>query len=341
MICYNHGMNHDLKNNIIQLPGPILLLGAGGFIGINLLNTLLNERKDVYCTTHNLKNSWRLIMNNIPSEKIYACDITDFKSLQKILTKLKPRIIFNLAAYGAYSKQQDCLKIYNTNFIAHIRAIEILKKFGFYSYIYAGSSSEYGLNCSTPTEDEKLLPNSHYALSKISVSYSINYYGKVEKLPVVHLRLYSAYGPWEEPDRLIPTILHYGKQKAYPSLAQPHVTRDFIYISDVCSAFITAAKKMNQQLYGEIFNIGTGIKTTIKDIAMLVKKMYKIKNKPEFGSMANRSWDTENWFANNGKATRLLKWKPLIPLEDGLRMTATWQEEVNYERICKYAHQNI
>lgn len=327
MICYNHGMNNSLKNNIIQLQGPILILGAGGFIGINLLNTLLDKRKDVYCTTRNLKNNWRLAINNIPSKKIYTCDINNYNSLKKILIELKPKTIFNLTAYGAYSKQQNYLQIYNTNLIGHIHIVEILKEFGFHAYIYAGSSSEYGINCSAPKEDDRLVPNSHYAISKISVSYSINYYGKVEKLPVVHLRLYSAYGLWEEPDRLIPTILHYGKQGKYPPLVQPHITRDFIYISDICSAFITSAEQMNQKLYGEIFNIGTGIKTSIKDLAMLVKKIYKIKNKPEFGGMANRSWDTVNWFANNEKATQLLKWKPLISLEDGLRMTAAWQEE--------------
>ncbi len=313
------------------LKGPIVIFGAGGFIGINLLKSFLLYRDDVIGVTQDYLNNWRFIANEIPLANLRSCDINQTQQIKYLVDELQPQTIFNLAAYGAYSKQQEYSKIYRTNFLSSVDLIEVLKTNGFDAYVHAGSSSEYGLNASAPLEEAELLPNSHYAVSKAAFYQAVHYYGKVEKLPLLHLRLYSAYGPWEEPDRLMPVLLAHARHQSYPPLVNPHVSRDFIYINDLIRAFIKAATKANSPIMGEAINIGTGIKTSIGELARLAQQIESINVDPEFGSMANRDWDLNDWYANPEKAKTALEFAATTPLEEGLRKTLQWQRDINYD----------
>ncbi len=320
-----------LIEKVKSLDGPILIFGAGGFIGINLLKSLLLYRNDVYGASHDYINCWRLIADKVPFSNLVNCDITEYGRVEDIIKEIQPKTIFNLAAYGAYSKQKEYNKIYATNFNATTTIIETLKKYGFSAYVHAGSSSEYGLNSAAPLEEEALLPNTHYSVSKVATYYLMKYYGKVEKLPVIHLRLYSAFGPWEEPDRLIPVLLSHARDGKLPNLVNPDISRDFIYVSDVCSAFISAASKMPQKHYGEVYNVGTGLKTTIKELVELTCKKLNLEVKPNFNSMPNRDWDMPDWYGNITHIKKALEWEPTVTLEAGLDKSVQWQKDVDFD----------
>jgi len=320
----------ELEKEINDLRGPIIVLGAGGFIGVNLLDQLKKHRNDVYGISQNPKTSWRLNQLNIPSEKLIKCDITDYTQTRNLVGDLKPKTIFNLAAYGAYSSQKVYKKIYDANFNSAIDIIEIAKENGLASYVHAGSSSEYGLNSSGPKESEALIPNSHYAVSKVASSYAIKYYGKIEKLPVVNLRIYSAYGAWEEPDRLIPRLVSMARKGKWPELVSPMISRDFIHVDDVVKAFIIAAVSI-KKISGESYNIGTGKKTTIEELTQITKKLFSISANPLFGTMTNRVWDLTDWYSNPEKSHRELSWEAETTLNDGLKKVALWQQEISYD----------
>ncbi|OGG26728.1 hypothetical protein A2960_00970 [Candidatus Gottesmanbacteria bacterium RIFCSPLOWO2_01_FULL_39_12b] len=309
------------KSFINKLNGPIAVFGAGGFIGFNLLQKLLERRQDVLGLSHDPKNSWRIKESPKIQRYIQRCDVLNILELKTILNKYKPQTIFNLAAYGAYSDQQNIEYIYSTNFNSTISIIEILKRNGFKAYIHAGSQSEYGLNSSGPFEDNDLIPNSHYAVAKVASHYLIKYYGLVEKLPVIHLRFYSVYGPWEEKGRLIKTIIEKAKNKKLPDFVDPNVTHDFIYIDDVIEAIIISAVKVNKKIFGEVFNVATGKKTSIKEIAFLAKKIFRLTVQPKFNRMQNRLWDMADWYGNSNKALKVLGWQAKVSLTEGLIKT--------------------
>src|ERR1700739_3234581 len=126
-----------------SLPGPIVVFGAGGVIGINLLLAILEHRKDVYGISQDHQHNWRFIASGVPMNNVVSCDINDFTQLKEVILNIKPKTIFNLAAYGAYSKQEEYKKIYYTNFNSSVDMLEILKDQNFSAYIHAGSSSEY------------------------------------------------------------------------------------------------------------------------------------------------------------------------------------------------------
>lgn len=322
-------------NEIKKLTGPILILGAGGFIGINLLQKILSERDDVFGVTHNKKTNWRFQYAKIPQKSLIQCNLTHKKQIEKLLKTISPKTIFNLSAYGAYAKQTDVEQIYTTNVVSTAILLELLRDSNFSAYIHAGSQSEYGLNAAGPKENGELIPNSHYAVSKVADSYLLKYYGKVLHLPVIHLRLYSAFGPWEEPDRLIPVLLAKARKKNLPPFVNPSISRDFIYVDDVISALIVSALNIKKSLYGEVFNVASGKKTTIKKLANLTKKQFDIKKKSQFGIMTKRKWDIINWYGNNSKLTKVFKWRPQHSLTEGLQLTVAWQEKINYDTLLK------
>jgi dolichol-phosphate mannosyltransferase len=308
------------SNSIRQLQGPILVLGASGFVGANLLRMLLEHREDVYGTATRLP-AWRL--EGLPRNHVLVTDLLIDSNLDALLQEVKPRTIFDCIAYGAYSFETDRELIYRTNFNLISRLLGRLDPRTLSCYVHAGSSSEYGDNSSGPREDAPPAPNSHYSVSKVAAASLIQYFGKKKGLPCVNLRLYSAYGPLEDSSRLIPNIVHFGAFGLYPELVDPKVSRDFIYVDDVARAFIEVGLKLSESDYGESFNLGTGHKTTIGDVVTTAQRLFNIRSEPVF-SMPNREWDLTDWFADIGKLRERFGWEPKVCLEQGLERTASW-----------------
>ena len=195
---------------------------------------------------------------------------------------------------------------------------------GLAAFVHAGSSSEYGLNSAAPAEDAHLLPNSHYAVSKVAASAAIAYFGKVRGVPVTNLRLYSVYGPFEDSSRLIPALCEASLRGELPVLARAEVSRDFVHVDDVVEAFANAAQMMGPDLAGESINIGSGMPTTLTALADLALTSFELNATPRFNPAAGRAWDTDNWYADAKKAKRLLGWSAKISLADGLKQTRDW-----------------
>ena len=303
------------------LRGPIVVLGAGGFVGANLLRRLLKHREDVFGVVRSLP-TWRL--DGIDRRHILEADLIDLAAARNLVTNVRPRTIFNCVAYGAYSFETDFDLIYRTNFSALVQLVELLAETDFTAFIHAGSSSEYGTKSAGPLEEESLQPNSHYSVSKAAASNYIAYAGKIRRIPIVNLRLYSVYGPLEDTSRLIPNLVAKGLNGSFPPLVDPNTSRDFIYIDDVCDAFVQAAARLTPDIYGEAFNIGTGRGTTIRQLAKIAADVFAIGEEPIFGSMAGRSWDLPDWYAAPGKAERLLNWTAKTDLATGLKLTSEW-----------------
>lgn len=172
---------------ILSLQGPILVLGAGGFIGANLVRHMLRVRKDVFAIVRSYP-SWRLA--DVAPTHSLEVDITDNAAVRNLLNTIAPQTVFNCTAYGAYSFETNPILIHRTNYTAVVDFVEQLSQRPFAAFVHAGSSSEYGTNCTAPSELSELLPNSHYAVSKVATSNYLQYCGKFRQLPVVNLRLY-------------------------------------------------------------------------------------------------------------------------------------------------------
>ncbi len=310
-----------ISDKIKQLPGPILVLGASGFVGANLLRHLIAQRDDAFGTFFHTP-AWRL--EGLSSERLIQVDLLSETNLEELLRKVKPRVLFNCLSYGAYSFETQTDRIFQTNFLLTEKILRRLDPSQVAAYVHAGSSSEYGTRASAPVEDDTPLPNSDYAVSKLASAQLLSYFGKQKGLPCANLRLYSVFGPLEDSSRLIPQLIKEGSRGKFPALVDPKVSRDFIFVDDVCEAFVDTALNLKKENYGDSFNIGTGKKATIQEAALSAKKIFEIQGDPAFQSMENRSWDLTDWYSNPQKANKVLGWKARTSFEEGLRLTADW-----------------
>jgi nucleoside-diphosphate-sugar epimerase/glycosyltransferase involved in cell wall biosynthesis len=326
------------REKIEKLKGPIFVFGASGFIGANLFNDIFKIRQDCYALTHDATKAWRLKLLNVPFENIVHCDILSNNSVREIFDKYQPQTIFNLAAYGAYSKQNNINLTYETNVIGTVNLLENCTRE--MVYIHAGSSSEYGSNCTAPKESDQVLPNSHYAVSKVSAAYMLEFYAKQHQLKTLNLRLYSIFGYWEEPDRLMSKLVESARRKELPALVSPDISRDFVFVEDCVEAFLDAALKITPETSGRSYNIATGIKTTIGDLVETSRQVFNIPQAPVWGSMNNRNWDLADWYGDSTAFQNDFGWKANTSLEEGLLKTKAWQNEVKYEQTVIPAFEN-
>lgn len=327
-----------ILTHIHALKGPILITGASGFIGANLFKMIFEHRKDVFAGVR-CEKGWRL--TEINDEQTIAADLNDPIATKNLVDSLQPKTIFDCTSYGAYSFEEDSTLIYRTNFQSLVEFTNLLSKYSIAAYIHAGSSSEYGYNCTAPIENYRCEPNSHYAVSKANAATYLHYMGKKLGFPVINLRLYSIYGILEDTSRLIPNLLVNALAGKLPPFVNPNTSRDFIYIYDACTAFIMAATKMQPDLYGESFNIGSGIKTTIADLANITQSLFSITEEPQYGKMEDRTWDSVEWYSNSKKANTILSWKPVYDLKTGLKVSADWVSQLNNTEFALRTKKNI
>lgn len=300
-----------------------LVTGAAGFVGAVVSRKLLDEGHDAHLLVRPESNLWRLESLDAPC---HAVEFENEDAVRRLLKDVRPEWIFHLAAHGSYSSQTNAQRMARVNILGTMNLVHAALEVGFEAMVNAGSSSEYGFTDHAPAEDERTEPNSHYALTKLSQTQFCRFIAKHHDVHIPTLRLYSVYGPFEEPSRFIPTLIAKGLEGRLPPLASPDIARDFVYSADVVDAFLTAATR-NDVERGAIYNVGTGRQTTIGEAVSLARAAFAIEAEPVWASMKDRHWDTTTWVADPSKIKKELGWQARVPLEEGFARFTTWVRE--------------
>ena len=300
----------------------VFVTGASGFVGANLARRLLDEGHDVHLLLRPQHNPWRVaeIRDRVT---VHEGDVSDLEAVEKAVAAAKPEWVFHLAAHGAYPDQKDFEQMIATNVRGTANLLRAAERGGVEAFVNAGTSSEYGYKDHAPSEDEWLEPNSDYAVTKAAATHLARLAATATDARIVTLRLYSAYGPYEEPRRLVPTLIVQGLGGKLPPLVNPDIARDYVHVDDVCSAFLLAAATPSQEP-GVVYNVGSGVQTTLRQIVDATRRLLEIQAAPVWGSMPERSWDTNVWVSNPARITTQLGWTPKHDLESGLRQTIDW-----------------
>jgi dolichol-phosphate mannosyltransferase len=307
----------------------VLITGAGGFVGINVARRMIERGHEVHCLVRASHRSWRL--NDLGgSAGIHVADLLEAADLDALLGTLRPQWLLHLAAYGAYASQTEPRTCVRTNVEGTVNLIDAAARHGVERFVNTGSSSEYGFKDHAPGEDEALEPNSLYAVTKAAATAYASDAARAGRLHATTLRLYSVYGPYEEPTRLVPTLIVHGLAGGFPPLVAPDTARDFVYVDDVTSAYEAALGAEIPP--GRVYNVGTGTQTTLRTAAGVARSQFGITAEPRWGVMPPRTWDTTAWVANIARARAELGWAPSTPFEEGFRRTATWLSESRERR---------
>lgn len=302
-----------------------LVTGASGFIGANLVRALVADRHEVIAVHRDREPGWRL-QGILDSSQLTALplDLQQINEVEEALSAAKPDWVFHLAAHGAYSWQTNFSTMLRVNVEATEAILRYARTTGA-SMVYAGSSSEYGFQEAPPLESSTLKPNSLYSVTKAAGTHlCLMPIGDTPPAATV-LRLYSAYGPYEEPGRLVPTLLAHAQLNSWPPLVSPMTARDFVWIGDVCEAFLLAAKSTDAR--GRVFNVASGTQTSLGELVDLVSDIHRVSVVPDWGTMPQREWDTNTWVGDYTSIREKLGWEPKTSLRQGLDETSRWIQD--------------
>ena len=315
----------------------VIVTGAAGFVGANLARRLLKDGHQVHLLLRRNYNPWRIaaIQSDV---RLREVDFADKRRLSQIVHEIRPDWVFHVAAHGAYPTQVDLQQMIQTNLIATINLVEACLKEGFDTFVNTGSSSEYGFKSSAPNEREWLEPNSYYAWTKAAGTLFCRYVSQHCGAQITTLRLYSVYGPYEEPTRLIPSLVTQGLSGRFPPLADPDVARDYVHVEDVNDAYLLAAKCSPKEL-GAVYNVGTGCQTPLRQVVEVARQVMNISAEPQWGTMPNRAWDTHTWVSDSRKIDEALGWRSKYTFEQGFRGLVDWFRE-DRSRLAFYLSYN-
>jgi UDP-glucose 4-epimerase len=303
-----------------------LVTGAGGFIGANLVRRLLRDGHEVHATCRPRGNRARL--SGLDDLVVHEVELDLPGAAASLVSSVTPEWIFHLAAHGAYSWQTDSRQICQATLLATIELVDAAEREGVQAFVHAGSSSEYGFKDHSPDEHERPEPNSTYAVAKTAATMYCSHRASAGSLPAVTLRLYSVYGALEDSRRLVFALLTNGLKGRLPPLVSPETARDFVYIDDVCDALVRAAEKADDTA-GEIYNVGSGHQTTLRELVECVCSLLTIDVEPNWDTHPPRQWDTDIWCASTERIAHDLGWSARTGIGEGLRHTISWMISAN------------
>ena len=291
----------------------ILIVGGTGFIGYHLAKKCLKKNWQVTSISSRYPKKIRFLKK----VKYIRVDITNKKLLIKNIKDTFDYVV-NLGGYVDHSNKKKTFKSHFEG-CKNLTQIFLNKKIS--SFIQIGSSLEYGKSKSPQKENIKCnlkSIRSTYGKAKLlSSNYVINLFKK-KKFPSTVIRFYLVYGPKQDINRFIPTIINgCVKNKKFPT-SDGNQLRDFLYIDDAIEAIIMCLE--NKKSRGQILNIGSGKPKIIKRVIETVKRISK-GGHPQYGMFKLRKFDIPELYPNISKVKNKIKWKPKIILKRGLEIT--------------------
>ena len=299
----------------------VLITGGAGFIGSHLVDELIEEGYEVV-VIDNLSTGSKNNLN--PLAKFYLIDIRD-KKVEDIFREENPDFVFHFAAQiNVRQSVEDPKEDADINIIGGLNILENCKKYNIKKIIFSSTGGAiYGDANILPTpENYSEYPLSPYGIAKLAMEKYLNYYSKVFGISFVALRFANVYGPRQN-SKGEAGVVSIFCDKIF-SGGDPMIngdgmqTRDFVYVLDVVSAAILALKRGKN----EVFNIGTGKETNIKEIFSIIKKEANINCQEVYGPAPKG--EQQRSCLDNLKAKNELGWKPEYEIENGIKETVNW-----------------
>jgi len=302
-----------------------VVTGGAGFIGSHLVDRLLADRHEVVVFDNLSTGRWQNLAHHRDSTHLHVieADVADHATICPAFDGVD--WVFHLAALADIVPSiQRPLDYHHANVDGTISVLEAARQAGVKRFIYAASSSCYGIPDSYPTpETAPIRPQYPYALTKYLGELAALHWCKVYGLSVVSLRLFNVYGPRCRTSGTYGAV--FGVFLAQKLAGKPFTvvgdgtqTRDFTFVTDVVNAFVMAAES---DLVGEVMNVGSGKTYSVNRLVELLggPVTYIPKRPGEPGCT----------FADIRKIRRLLEWEPKVSFEDGVRIML---EQIEYWR---------
>lgn len=300
----------------------IIVTGGAGFIGSHLTEQLLLAGHQVI-VIDNLSSGRIENLNHLPKENLEFVQ-KDIANLSAIISHFQGvDQVYHLAALADIVPSiEKPLNYHHSNVDGTISCLEASRLSGVKRFIYAASSSCYGLPDIFPTpETAEIRPMYPYALTKYLGEQYVMHWHKIYKMPVVSMRFFNVYGPRSRTSGTYGAVFGVFlaqkiNSKPFTVVGDGKQTRDFTYVTDIADALITAGFS---EICGEIFNVGSGNTYSINELVQrLGGEVHYIPKRPG---------EPDTTFADISKIKTVLKWSPKISFAQGVEKML---ENINY-----------
>ena len=291
-----------------------VVTGGAGFIGSHMVDALLADGFAVR-VIDNLVGGHRSNLDHQKSNPDLACYWQDIRQLEPSSRIFAgAQYVFHFAGIGDIVPSiEEPIPYMETNVQGTVRVLECARQAGVQKFVYAASSSCYGLASVPTAEDHPIAPQYPYALSKYQGEQAAFHWHQVYRLPVNSICIFNAYGP------RVRTTGAYGAVfgvffrqklagKPYTVVGDGTQRRDFVYVTDIAQAFLAAART---PVSGERFNVGAGNPQPVNKLVEILGG--------EVVYIPKRPGEPDCTWANIEKIQRALGWRPTVEFEAGVR----------------------
>lgn len=320
----------------------IIVTGGLGFIGSNFINYILKEFSDIIITNIDAE-TYAAGLDNIKPTKNYNYQkgrIQDVELIESVIKKCKPDAIINFAAETHVDRSIHSTDPFiETNIVGTHKLLDSALKHKVEKYIQISTDEVYG-SVKAPdkfTENTSIKPNSPYSASKASADLLVRAYNQTYGLNTNIIRCSNNYGPMQFPEKVIPYFISLAMEgKKLPVYGDGLNVRDWIYVTDFCTAIATVLQKGKP---GEVYNVGGDNEIANIDLTkQIIKKLHKEESLIEF--VTDRPGHDKRYAMDSSKIQNELGWKLKYSFEEGLEKTIEWYK-ANQEWVNKRKEKNL
>lgn len=304
----------------------VLVTGGAGFIGSNIVETLLKRGVKHIRILDNLisgkMENIQFLLDQFENVEFMYGDISNLDTCRKAVKDID--VITNQAALGSVPRSVvDPLSSHIANVNGFLNVLIAAKEAGIKRVVYASSSSVYGDHPVLPKVEENtgnvLSP---YAATKAIDEIYASVFTRCYGMECIGLRYFNIFGPRQDPNgayaAVIPKFISLMKSGKRPTInGDGSFSRDFTYVENAVQANILALTTGNIECFGEALNIGAGGQTSLLELIDVLKKELNVDIEPIFGP--NRSGDIPHSNADISKAQNMLGYDPKISFEMGMK----------------------
>ena len=307
----------------------VVVTGAGGFIGSHLAEHLVKAGAAVTAVVrYNSRGDDGNLRYLAPEVRrslvVHRTDLADAEAARAALKGAQ--VVFHLAAFVgipySYANPHDTVR---NNMQSTLNVLGVCREIGVAKLVQTSTSEVYGSARQIPIpETHPLQPQSPYSASKIATDHVALSYHYSFGLPVAIIRPFNTFGPRQSARAVLPTIITQALAGGDIRVGTTDTTRDFTYVDDTVRGFLLIAE--SDQATGEVINIGTGRETSIADAITQIVAVVGTKNRVVQEESRKRPAKSEvsRLCADLAKAERLLKYRPEVAFEEGVRRTVAW-----------------
>ena len=322
---------------------PVLVTGAGGFIGSHLTEQLVCRGQRVRAFVRYNSRSDRGLLELLPPSILDSVEVVfgDLRDADRVRRAAQGvQAIFHLGAHVgipySYSSPRDVVE---TNVVGTLNVLEAAREQEVERLLHTSTSETYGTARSVPMDEtHPLTGQSPYAASKIGADKLVESFHRSFGLRATTVRPFNTYGPRQSARAVIPTIITQALAGGELRLGSLDPTRDWTFVTDTASAFIAIAEE--EATVGETLNLGTGTETSIRDVVEIVGRLVgrELAVHTDEQRVRPAASEVQRLVSDNSRCRQLCDWQPIVSMEEGLEHTVAWmQGQLGRYRTAEYA----